>query len=184
MNQASERHYEGLPYSSYEVVYTEAEIQARIQALADQISSDYAHKELVLVSMLKGSVHFLSDLSRKIEIPHLFDVIAIKPRDERMPHAPLELAKDITIDVCGKDVLMLEEVVRTGYTTQFMYEHLKSKAPKSLKLAAFLSNPKQMLVDLPLRYVGFEVNFDRYVGYGLDHQEHGRSLPFIAKHKP
>ncbi len=165
----------------FEIVYSDKQISARIRELAEEISQDYANKDLVLISMLKGSVHFLSDLSRQISINHLFDFIAIKNRIGDNKGGVIELSRDITIDIEDKDVLVLEEVVRTGFTTNFMIQHLERKNPRSIKLAAFLSNPKQMLLDLPLRYVGFEVSFDRYIGYGLDYKEYGRSLPFIAK---
>lgn len=180
----SDKKFSGLSKDKFEIAFTEEEISRRIEELAKEISQDYAHKDLILVSMLKGSVHFLSDLSRRISIPHLFDCIAIKNRVGNNNSGVIELSRDITIDIEDKDVLVLEEVVRTGFTTNFMIQHLERKNPRSIKLAAFLSNPKQMLLDLPLRYVGFEIDFDRYVGYGLDYKEYGRSLPFIAKLNP
>lgn len=176
--------FAGLPRSRFDIAFTEEEIQRRVAELAAEIEEDYAGKDLILIAMLKGSVHFLSDLSRRLGKAHLFDFIAVKNRLGKQNRGMIELSRDITIDIEGKDVLVLEEVVRTGFTTNFMIQHLESKNPRSVKLAAFLSNPKQMLLSLPLRYKGFEIGFDRYVGYGLDYKEHGRSLPFIAKLNP
>ncbi|MDO5732510.1 MAG: phosphoribosyltransferase family protein [Eubacteriales bacterium] len=184
--EAAAQYFSGLRRDEFQIAFTEAEIQARIQELATAIDRDYRHKELILVAMLKGSTHFLSDLSRAIGKAHIFDFIAVKERYQAIHplQAHLELTKDLSLDIEGRDVLVLEEIVRTGYTTDFMIRHLEKKRPRSIKLAAFLCNPHQMLLDLPLRYVGFEVGFDPYVGYGLDYNEYGRSLPFIARLDP
>lgn len=160
----------------YRILYSEQQINLRIRQLAAAIDQHYKDEPLVLVSMLKGSIYFLADLSRAIQNPAEIDVVAVSSTDARM-----RLTRDITLELKGKHVLVLEEIVRTGLTTNFLIQHLETKNPKSLSVCAFLANKEQQLIELPLRFIGFPIDQTRVVGYGMDYREHDRTVPFIAE---
>jgi hypoxanthine phosphoribosyltransferase len=158
-----------------DILFTAEAIQRRVAALGEAISKDYEGRQLIFISMLKGSLYFLADLTRAVTIPSTFDMLGVSTGKER-----IHLTRDVTVDLTERDVIVVEEIVRTGLTTNFMIQHLETKQPKSIALAALLVNPDQQLIDLPLRYTGFTIGWDRVVGYGMDYREHDRSLPYIA----
>lgn len=162
--------------NTYHVLISEAALAARIRELGRALSERYEHEPLVLVSMLKGSLYFLADLTRALTIPAAYDMVAVSSQQTRM-----QLTRDITLDVEGKHVVVVEEIVRTGLTTNFLLQHLETKKPKSLAVCALLVNPSQQLIKLPFAGIGFEIDATRVIGYGMDYREHGRTLPFIAK---
>lgn len=169
----------------YDVVFSEAQIQTRIAELAAEIRRDYAGQNPILVSMLKGSLYFLSDLSRALDFPHAFDMVGIRrKRDQQNMVKAVHFDRAPSLDLSGRHVLVLEEVVRSGLTSNLLLRYLEGYNPASLQLCAFLFNPDQCLLDLPLRYVGFEIDYQRFVGYGMDYHEQDRHLPFIAKLDP
>lgn len=168
---------------NFNVIFTAEDIQNRINELGEQISRDYEGSYPILVAMLKGSVFFLSDLSRAIRIPHHFDFLGIYGDQASSQDAGiLRIERDIGFDLEGRDVIVIEEILRTGLTTNYMLQILEDRNPRSINLCALLVNPNQLLLDLPVTYQGFEIDERRVVGYGMDIKEKGRQLPFIAEY--
>ena len=160
----------------YTVIFDGETLQRRIEELGKEIDARYHAELLVLVSMLKGSLYFLADLSRAIATKSEYDMVAVSSEGTRM-----RLTRDITVDVRNKHVLVVEEIVRTGLTTNFLLQHLEAKQPKSMAVCALLHNPQQQLIELPLTHVGFVIDETRVIGYGMDYREQDRTLPFIAR---
>jgi hypoxanthine phosphoribosyltransferase len=146
--------------------------------LGEEIARDYEGREPVLVSSLKTSVFFLADLSRAMPIPHAIDFIALAGFDGRSPSSGVRLIKDLDLAITGRDVLLVEDVVDTGLTLNFVCRTLSLREPASLAAVTFLDRPYRRLVDdLPVRYVGFTVPDEFFVGYGFDLDERYRHLP-------
>lgn len=169
--------------AEYEIVFSEEEIARRVTELGKQITADYSNSKngLTIIAMLKGSLYFVADLTRAIDLNVCYDFMAIgsaiiNGKDTGM----LKVTRDIGLDIKGKDVLVVEEVVRTGLTANYMIEFLETKEPASLELCALLYNPEQLLIPRPIRYGAFEIDYRRVVGYGLDSQELYRSLRDIV----
>ncbi len=165
---------------NYQVVYSAEDIQKRLQELARQIDEDYRDKELILIAMLKGSLPLLCDLARYLSKSVLIEVIAISPLNGNQQKG-IEVIRDVNLDISNRHVLVLEDIVRTGLTTNFMLQHLQKYNPASLELFTLLFNRDQLLIDLEPRYIGFDIDYTRLIGYGMDHHEQARDLPFIAK---
>lgn len=165
-----------------EVLITEAEIQARIAALGKQISQDYVGKNLLLVGILKGSVLFLTDLMRQLTVSPEIDFLAISSYDKggRETTGAVKLLKDLDDPIEGKHVLIVEDIIDSGFTLQYLSRLLKPRNPASLKMCVLLSKPARREADIAVDYVGFDIE-DRFVfGYGLDIDELFRELPYIA----
>ena len=146
--------------------------------LGTEIARDYEGREPVLVASLKTSVFFLADLSRAIPIPHAIDFIALAGYAGKTPRSGVRLLKDLDCDIGGIDVILVEDVVDTGLTLNYLARALKLRAPRSLAAVSLLDRPYRRLVDdLPLRYVGFTVPDEFFVGYGFDLDERYRHLP-------
>ena len=167
--------------TDHEILFSEKQIQKRIAELGKQIQLDYkdSKQPLNMIAMLKGSLYFLADLSRAINLPLNFDFIAINKLSSKS-HS-IHVTKDIGIDIKNSNVIVVEEIIRSGLTTHYMIEHIKKFQPASIKLAALLVNPDQIMIDLPLSYTGFEIDYTRVTGYGMDYKEEHRSLKHIAK---
>jgi hypoxanthine phosphoribosyltransferase len=164
-----------------EVVMTAAEIAARVTELGAEISADYAGREPLLVSPIRAGLVFVSDLSRSLDVPHAVDFVELAPYG---PHARgggrgrVRLLKDLETPVAGRDVLVVEHVVDTGLTLNFLCSTLRLRDPASLAVATLLDRPYRRLVDdLPVRYVGFTIPDEFFVGYGFDLDEKWRNLP-------
>lgn len=162
--------------NDYDILFDEAMLASRIAALGEAISRDFQGESVCLIAMLKGSLYFLADLSRALTIEANYDLVAVTSQKTRM-----QLTRDISLDIEAKHVIVVEEIVRTGLTTNYLLQHLETKHPKSLQVAALLSSPSQQLIALDMPYVGFVIDATRVIGYGMDYREHGRTLPFIAK---
>jgi hypoxanthine phosphoribosyltransferase len=164
-----------------EVLVSEDDLQRRVAELGKQIARDYAGKPLLLVGVLKGAVFFLSDLMRHIDIPVEVDFMAVASYGSATDSSGVvRILKDLDVAIEGRDVLIVEDIVDSGLTLQYLLRNLGSRNPASLAVCALLTKPERRKVDLPTRYVGFEVP-DRFViGYGLDHAERYRNLPFVA----
>ena len=164
------------------ILFDEETLQARIRALGEQISRDYAGKELVLVSILKGTLYFLADLSRAITLPLELDFMAIGLyADTAGQSGVVRITKDLDLDITGKHVLVIEDIIRTGLTTGYLVQNLRARKPASIGVCTLLVNPAQQLINVPISYYGFEVPHTWLVGYGMDIREKGRNLPFIAE---
>ena len=161
-----------------EVYLSAEEIRARVAELGPEIARDFEGRNPLLVASLKTSVVFLADLSRAIRIPHAIDFIELAGYAGRTPRSGVRLLKDIDVSIEGRDVLLVEDVVDTGLTLNYVCRTLALREPASLAAVAFLDRPYRRLVDdLPVRYVGFTVPDEFFVGYGFDLDEQYRHLP-------
>jgi hypoxanthine phosphoribosyltransferase len=164
-----------------EVLVSAEELQRRVAELGEEISRDYAGRSLLLVGVLKGAVFFLSDLMRFIEIPVELDFMAVASYGSATDSSGVvRILKDLDAAIEGRDVLIVEDIVDSGLTLQYLMRNLGSRNPRSLEVCALLTKPERRKVDLPTRYVGFEIPNRYVVGYGLDHQQRHRNLPFVA----
>lgn len=164
------------------IMFSAAEISARVHELGAQISRDYAGESLVLVGLLKGITFFLADLARAITRPLAIDYLSVAAPTQDV--RGVEIVRGLDIDVRGKHVLLVEDIVNTGLTLQFVLDHLRSLEPASLEICALLDKSERRIVQLDARYVGFTIPNEYVVGYGLDHHELYRNLPFICVLKP
>jgi hypoxanthine phosphoribosyltransferase len=157
------------------------ELRKRVSELAAEISRDYAGRDLVLIGVLKGAVFFLSDLMRQLEVPCEVDFMAVASYGSATKSSGVvRILKDLDAVIEGRDVLIIEDIVDSGLTLQYLLRNLGARNPRSLEVCALLTKPERRKVHLPTRYVGFEIP-DRFViGYGLDHAERYRNLPFVA----
>src|ERR1700704_6865209 len=164
-----------------EVLVNAEELKRRVAELGEEISRDYAGRRLLLVGVLKGAVFFLSDLMRYIDIPVEFDFMAVASYGSAADSSGVvRILKDLDIVIAGRDVLIVEDIVDSGLTLQYLLRNLGSRDPGSLEVCALLTKPERRKVDLPTRYVGFEIPDRFVVGYGLDYAERYRNLPFVA----
>jgi hypoxanthine phosphoribosyltransferase len=164
-----------------EVLVAAEDLKRRVRELGEAISRDYAGRPLLLVGVLKGAVFFLSDLMRFIDIPVEVDFMAVASYGSATDSSGVvRILKDLDIAIEGRDVLIVEDIVDSGLTLQYLLRNLGSRNPATLEVCALLTKPDRRKVDLPTRYVGFEIP-DRFViGYGLDYAERHRNLPFVA----
>jgi hypoxanthine phosphoribosyltransferase len=164
-----------------EVLVGAEDLRRRVAELAREISRDYADRSLLLVGVLKGAMFFLSDLMRQIEIPVEVDFMAVASYGSATDSSGVvRILKDLDVVIEDRDVLIVEDIVDSGLTLQYLLRNLGSRGPRTLEVCALLTKPQRRKVDLPTRYVGFEIP-DRFViGYGLDYAERHRNLPFVA----
>ena len=165
-----------------EILYTSDEIQHRIKQLGDEITADYANKELVLVSVLKGSCVFLADLMRAIDLRLTIDFMSVSSyKDGSKSTGDVEILKDLSNSIRGKHVIVVEDIIDTGLTLSRLLEILSTRGAESIKLASFLDKPEPRIkTELSVDYTGFVVPNYFVVGYGLDAAGRYRNLPFIA----
>ncbi|MEP7077275.1 MAG: hypoxanthine phosphoribosyltransferase [Acidobacteriota bacterium] len=168
--------------SNLEVLFSERQIRERVTELGAEITSEYAAKDLVLVGVLKGSCAFLADLMRAIDLPLTIDFMAVSSyKDGTRSTGDVEILKDLSNPIRGKDVIVVEDIVDTGLTLSRLLEILKSRGAASIKLATFLDKPEPRIKkELKIDYTGFTVPNKFVVGYGLDAAGRYRNLPFIA----
>ncbi len=156
-------------------------IQARVQEMGKQISADYAGREPHLVCVLKGACTFMTDLCRTMDLPLTLDYIAVSSYGAiTKSSGEVKLVKDLDQSLDGRDLLVIEDIVDTGLTLNYLLKVLKARGPRSLKVAALLSKPSRRLVETPVDYVGFSIDDLFVVGYGLDYNEHYRNLRDIV----
>lgn len=168
-----------------EVLLTEEQIQQRVRELAEQISADYKGKDLLLVCVLKGGILFLTDLMRQLDIPHAIDFMAISSYGAGTESSGVvRILMDLNTSIEGKNVLIVEDIVDTGHTLDYILRNLSTRRPASLKVCALLNKPSRRQVDVPIHYVGFDIPNKFVIGYGLDFGEKYRNLPFVGVLKP
>ena len=164
------------------IVYSEDKIKTRVLELGKQITEDYKDKELVVIGVIRGSLYFLSDLTRAIDLPVKIDMVGFSNiPDTTSKTGIVRIIKDVDIDITNKHVLVVEDVIRTGLTTAYIIQNLEMKKPADITLCTMLLNPDRLLMTIPVKYYGFEINDLWLAGYGLDHDEIGRNLPYIAQ---
>src|SRR5918997_5233867 len=164
-----------------EILVQPDDLQRRIKELGAEITRDYAGREPLLIGVLKGAVFFLSDLMRQIDVPCTVDFMAVASYgDATESSGVVRILKDLDASIEGRDVLIVEDIVDSGLTLHYLLRNLRARDPRTLEVCALLTKPARRAVDLPARYVGFEIP-DRFaIGYGLDHAERYRNLPYIA----
>lgn len=164
------------------ILISEEKLQARIRELGAQISADYAGRELMLVCVLKGGVMFLTDLMRHITVPHEIDFLAVSSYDEgvRESSGVVRLIKDLDKPIEDKNILLVEDIIDTGYTLSYLIRLLEPRRPASLQICTLLNKAERRQIDIPVHYVGFDIPNEFVVGYGLDIDEKLRNLPYIA----
>lgn len=168
------------PNAISEILLSEAQIQRRVAELGAAISADYAGLEPILVGVLRGVLPFMADLMRAVPIPLAIDFIAISSYGSQAQPGQVRLLKDLDLSIEGRHVLFVEDMVDTGLTLHYLLRVLRERGPASLHVCALFNKPRLRLVNLPLRYVGFDLP-DRYVvGYGLDYRQRYRNLPYVG----
>ena len=164
-----------------EILVEADDLRERVKELGEQISADYADRDLLLVGVLKGAVFFLSDLMRHLEVPCEVDFMAVASYGSSTDSSGVvRILKDLDIPIEGREVLIVEDIVDSGLTLSYLLRTLRARNPKSLEVCALLTKPERRKVDLPIRYVGFEIPNRFAIGYGLDHAEKFRNLPYVA----
>jgi hypoxanthine phosphoribosyltransferase len=163
-----------------DVLFTEEAIRNRVGELALRISADYSHvDDLLLVGVLRGCFIFLADLSRRLTIPRCIDFIALAAYGQTGATGAVRLIMDLRTDVRGRHVLIVEDIVDTGYTLDYLLSLLRPREPASLKTCALLRKPARLKKRLQIDYLGFDIPDVWVVGYGLDFQDQNRALPYI-----
>jgi hypoxanthine phosphoribosyltransferase len=164
-----------------EILVAADDLARRVRELAEQISRDYEGRDLVLICVLKGAVFFLADLMRHLTVQCEVDFMAVASYGSATRSSGVvRILKDLDAVIEGRDVLIVEDIVDSGLTLQYLWRNLGARGPATLEVCALLTKPERRKVELPLRYVGFEIP-DRFaIGYGLDHGEHYRNLPYVA----
>lgn len=161
------------------VMLTSDQIKWKVRELGRRISQDYCCRKPVLVGVLKGMLCFMADLMREIALPLEVDVMIVSRRDEDDQHGA-RIIKDLESDISGRDVILVEDIVDSGLTLDYLTKHLTAKRPATLEVCVLLDKKPTRVLDVPVRYVGFDVADEFVIGYGLDYQEKYRNLPFIA----
>ena len=162
-------------------IVTQEEMRTRIKELGRQIMADYADKDLILVGVLKGAFAFYADIARAIRIPLRVDFLVVTSYGSKSKSSgKVKMVTDLTEDIAGRDVLLVEDIVDSGLTLQYLMRTLSKRKPKSIRACALLSKPARRQVDVTVDYVGFEIPNNYVVGYGLDYQQKYRNLPYLA----
>jgi hypoxanthine phosphoribosyltransferase len=169
------------PASIGEALVSQDDLERRVRELGQEISRDYVGKDLFLVGVLKGAVFFLSDLMRAIEVPCEVDFMAVASYGSSTDSSGVvRILKDLDATIEGKDVLIVEDIIDSGLTLSYLLRTLRAREPRSLEVCALLTKPERREVELPIRYTGFEIPNKFVIGYGLDHAERYRNLPYVA----
>jgi hypoxanthine phosphoribosyltransferase len=164
-----------------QILVTEEQLNGRIRELAAEVSRDYEGKDVLLLGVLKGAVFFLSDLMRRLDVDAEVDFMAVSSYGSATKSSGVvRILKDLDRPIHGRHVLIVEDIVDSGLTLRYLLGNLESRSPRSLEVCALLTKPDARVVEVPVRYVGFEIPNEFVVGYGLDYQERYRSLPYVA----
>jgi hypoxanthine phosphoribosyltransferase len=163
------------------VLIEEDVVAARVAELGSEISNDYAGKDLLLVGVLKGAVFFMADLMRQLSIPCEVDFMAISSYGASTDSSGVvRILKDLDINIEGREVLVVEDIIDSGLTLSYLLRNLESRNPASLEICALLTKPERREIDVHVRYTGFEIPNEFVIGYGLDFGERYRNLPYVA----
>ena len=164
-----------------EVLIEQEPLQARIAELGAEISSEYEGRDLLLVGVLKGAVFFMADLMRELSIPCEIDFMAISSYGAATDSSGVvRILKDLDTNIAGRDVLVVEDIIDSGLTLSYLMRSLKARKPASIEICALLTKPERREIDVPVKFVGFEIPNKFVIGYGLDFAERYRNLPYVA----
>lgn len=159
---------------------TREEVEKRIKELAKEIEKDYCGKDLLVIGLLKGSIMFMSDLIKEMDLPVMIDFMSVSSYSGTTSTGVINVLKDTDISVKDKDVLIVEDIIDTGLTLSHVKKLLEDKGAKSLKICTLLDKPSRRTVEMKGDYVGFEIPDEFVVGYGLDYDQHHRNLPYVG----
>ncbi len=162
------------------VLYEEEVLQKRIAQLAKQIDADYKGKTVTVISVLKGAVFFTVDLVTKMKTPIELEVMQVSSYEGTESMQKINIKKDLDQSIAGKDVLIVEDIIDTGYTLKYLKEYLMMQKPNSLKLAVLADKKERRKVDVKIDYKGFVIPNKFVIGYGFDYNEIGRNLPYVG----
>ncbi len=163
------------------VLLTEQEVDERIQAIGEQISRDYAGRQVHLICVLKGGSFFMCELAKRITVPVSLDFMSVSSYGSKTKSSGVvKIVKDLDESIEGKDVLVVEDIVDSGRTLSYLMEMLKDRGPASLRLCTLLDKPERRVVDVNVDYTGFQIPDEFVVGYGLDYDQKYRNLPYIG----
>lgn len=166
------------------IVFDEDTLKKRIKELGEAITRDFQGEDLVVIGILKGSIYFFTDLTRCINLPIEVDMMGFgNIPGTTSKTGVVRITKDIDVDITGKNVLLIEDVIRTGLTTCYLSSSLESKKPKSISVCSLFLNSNRMIMTMPIKYHGFEIDDSWLIGYGMDINERGRNLPYVAEIK-
>ena len=164
-----------------EILIEEQPLQARIRELGAELSADYAGRELLLVGVLKGAVFFMADLMRSLTVPCEIDFMAISSYGAATDSSGVvRILKDLDINIEGRHVLVVEDIIDSGLTLSYLIRTLEAREPASLEVVALMTKPSRREIDVPVRWIGFEIPNKFVVGYGLDFAERYRNLPYVG----
>jgi len=164
-----------------EIILEEQKISERINSLGKEVSKDYQGKDLVLIGILKGSVMFMADLAKRIDIPCSMDFMAVSSYGtSTKTSGVVRILKDLDFQIEGKDILIVEDIIDTGITLKFLLENLYARKPRSIEIICLLNKEERRKVQIPVKYIGFNVPDFFLVGFGLDYAEKYRNLPYIG----
>ena len=164
-----------------EILIDEDTLSARVAELGVEVSADYQGRDLLLIGVLKGAVFFMADLMRHITVPCEVDFMAISSYGDSTDSSGIvRILKDLDINIEGRDVLVVEDIIDSGLTLSYLMRNLESREPASLEVCALMTKPARREIDVPVRYIGFEIPNRFVVGYGLDFGERYRNLPYVA----
>ena len=169
-----------------EILLTEEQISAKVAELGARIGADYGDRRLTLVSVLKGSLPFMADLMRAIPSPVRIDLMEVSSYGGTSTESSglVRILKDLSATIAGEDVLIVEDIIDTGLTLNYLVRYLRGKNPATLRICTLLDKPARRLVDIPVDYIGFEIPDQFVVGYGLDYGERYRNLRFVGVLRP
>jgi len=168
-----------------QVLISEAELQRRVQALGRAITADYRGQDLAFISVLKGAMVFIADLARAVDLPLTIDFMSLSSYgDSDVSSGTVRIVKDLDEPITGKHVLIIEDIIDTGVTLQYLWQHLMARQPADLSICVLLDKRARRLAPVSIRYVGFELADEFVVGYGLDFRQRYRNLPFLATLRP
>ena len=162
------------------VLINKSRLEKRIEELAKQIEKDYEGKNLVFIGILKGSVMFMTELAKNIKSNVEMEFMDVSSYEGTESTGNIKINSDIRNSIKGKDVIIVEDIIDTGRTLTFLIDYLKQKEPNSLKIVTMLSKPSRRILELNVDYIGFSINDEFVVGYGLDYNEKYRNLPYIG----
>ena len=164
-----------------ETLVEAVDLGRRVRELGAEISRDYEGRDLVMIGVLKGAVLFLADLMRQLKVPCEIDFMAVSSYGSATDSSGVvRILKDLDASIEGRDVLLVEDIVDSGLTLHYLLKNLGARGPRSLEVCALLTKPERRRVDLPIRYVGFEIPNRFAIGYGLDHAQRYRNLRYVA----